>query len=218
MKPIKSSDLFGSVPAVVLYRDELEQVVAIVSAPANTETVYELGGMMYDSLDELQSHRGEFLRELAIKCKQSQGEYRYSNYSSISLGDTHNHLHFDSAHELQYLHVRDLLVSHRAWAWWLSEPYGFGLLVGIWFLLFVASVAVWQVEGYEWLAMVLSLALLAYGIATLSGKVRVGRNALFLTRRHEHLGFLRRNEGALVKAVVGLAGALFGYIFRAMTE
>ena len=199
---------------VVLYQDDIERLITILSMSASTNVALEHRDFIYETFAELREAQGNLIRELELRATPTDAN-TYRN-SVISLKGTLVHLHFDATHELAFRQAKDFLGSRYhwtarlpAWTWFWVVPF-LPLLLLTSALNFIDPVP----------AQTIGLVACAITGVWIWASVLILRrpNFIFLHKRHEHTGFAKRHESTIVKALFGLAGSMVGYVLRLLQE
>ena len=193
MKPLPvSKDVSVYLPAVRLYRDDLERILAHMDE-AELRTTINDDTFEYDSLDELKKARGSYVRNVNIAgLNRDQTRYR-----TVTLSTWHNQWHLSSYGDA-YEVARDIEVILRArqslvervphlWMIIIGGPIGGSSTVLNRISPSVAPIVLTLGVGL----MLLGAILAAYS------KLRHG---IILTYRHE-AGFFSRNRDKIIVAV-----------------
>ena len=199
---------------VVLYEDDMERLINILSMSASANVSLEHRDVIYETPTELRDAHGNLIRELKLRATPTDANaYRDS---VISFRDYIVYLQFDTAHELAFRQARDFLRSRchwtakwPTWTWlWVVPFIVFLLLIG----------AGTFIDPVPTQIVVLVACAITVGWMWASVLVLQRRNWIFLHKRHEHTGFVRRHESTIIKALFGLAGSIIGYVLRLLQE
>jgi hypothetical protein len=197
----KSRQRSEALPSVSLYRDDVEEAIAILAA-SGAKVVVSDADYEYDSLDEFITHRGKSPRVLRLDTTAWDGpslSVRRHRFAGVFLSSTD---------EGTYLRLKDLLRRRRTvlsralgpWLW-------FGI-AGVAVLLQLAQALRWipfpDFSFLQWVGW-LSLLMANLGLAFRGGFF----SRVYLGLRHEATSFWSRNAEKLTIALVAAAlGAL----------
>lgn len=200
---------------VVIYREDLEEIMHSFNARGMTVTISD-SGFEYETIDEVIKQRGSRPREIEIA-----GESTKDQYESVSVSFSPSRTWVYSsgsgtARELWY-EVFDFLKKRRSWRKQIANPW-------IWY--FVAIIA-FNIEIFGFLQESLRIKtpfwvhaglLIAMFTWPLSYVYSRSLATVRLTRRNEG-GFWSRNQEALILLAIGaILGGIVTYIVTILTK
>ena len=104
-----------SLPLVVLYEGDIDDLVSILRTSENSTVSFNHGDTVYETLAELREHQGEMLREFTLEVETRVVDTYLTQRSKVSLSKNSGVLSCDSAHELQFRQATELLKARRRW-------------------------------------------------------------------------------------------------------
>jgi len=188
-------------PTVSLYRQDLDEIVAILQGSAPVSIVH--GDFALDSLDELKREFGDVVDKLKL---ETRGVSLEIAPKYVSMGGRSS----DSGQRIE----RILLSRKRrlGGVWQLVS--GLVSVVGV--ILFLVVVIITAVLGISLIALIVVLP--ATLLLSLTGLFVPPKCRVFLVRRHEHQTFWGRHTGDFIKAGIALGGTVLGYAIRVLQE
>ena len=221
MKKKKPTGRIEQLPVVVLYQGDIEELASILKEEESSPVSFELGDTVYDTLDELREHQGEMLREFAIVVETRSDDFRYER-AYVSFEGDHVWLCCSPTQELSFLRAREFLKARRRWmskapdALWPVLSLLLPLLVLSTLLTVTLRLYTSPFGGFMFWVMI--IVYVVGMIAVFSDRVRIRRNLLFLKKRHEHVGFVKRHESHIVKYGIGIISGILGYLIRLLQD
>jgi hypothetical protein len=205
MKRITDSSLNATLPAVRLYLEDLDQIVALLKTTGRVITIKD-EDHEYESFAEVFDARGPTLRNLDITAG--------GNYASVGFAGPLTHVHADPEYRAMGLELVELL----------RRRIKFGLqpsLKAKLFIIGLVTVIAFVVAANRFAA---SNAAAAYVVAAPAVALAVTAgffvrfSSLHLSKRHQHQTFFKRHEENIIRGLISLgsalAGAAFGYWLR----
>ena len=206
--------LSADLPCLELYRDEFEELLQILKVTEKTTTVLAVGAYQYDSLEEIQAHRGNRLRGIRISTLNP------FVFIGLSEGPSGNEIYALDASDVAdgvFYRAREFLLSKRRVVDTrlaaLIEATGLGLIL-------LALLLSAFIGKYIPAWMGLTLPLLGFGCAV-GGLVlkETVSSSLNLQKRHEVSSFWTKNRDEVVKYLLfTILGFLLKYLYDKVSK
>jgi hypothetical protein len=204
MKKIESGGTHLTMPAVVVYRSTLDEIVRIIEGDRNGPARFVVDDYEFDSLDEVKAELGSTIRTMEIRGRES---YK-SPHLDFRIEDVRLYWN-DKTLQGQGFELQALIKTHRRW-----------LAVGG-FARSLLPLALWTVP-YVILALLglknkpipppyqlpAFAGILALTVLVLTKWPR--GSVIRLLRQHEHATFWKRHEENLIRGLIGVIGAVVG--------
>ena len=219
MKKIAPNRFSEVIPVVALYESDLNEITETIHQRANAQVVFQYRDAEFESVEDLRTHLGEFLRTLEINASINDKEHYEYGRLSVNFTDRFVILSADSNFELQYRRISELLSSRRRVSGRVPDLLWISLGVSLWLLLLAAPNIISAIYHLSALPkVVLYVVCLGGAIALSTGRIKIRRNLLILRKRHEHQTFLKRHEENIVRGVIAVisaaVGTIVGYLLK----
>ena len=206
----KKSSRSEALPAVVLYLDDVEEIIRIFLVSGGSVTIAD-DDYTYDSLDELIARRGKHPRTLQLRRAAFGVSVSIQRFDAVGV---HITAWGDESDEIVYFKLKELLGRRRRFFARVMVPV-------VWFSITVLAMALAFAQQRRWIpgshANPLAwIFVVGFILGCLSMFVRSGfGSTINLSRRHEATSFWSRNAE---KLIIGLFGALLGAFGKAVSD
>jgi len=199
MKRVRRRGMLELVGVVVLFQEEIEDLMALMGGDGARHVTIHRGDVEFDSLDELREHHGVLHRRLELVVNDEK-EW---NRLTVSFTERFVTVQADAAFDAEAREVRDELRRHRR----LVSKAGDGVEAS----LGAAGLGVGVTLNFATTGLLswLGLGLVAYVLFIPKPYLKT---KLLLERRHRHETFWERHQENIWRLVIAVASAAIGAV------
>ncbi|MCZ6479568.1 MAG: hypothetical protein O6929_04045 [candidate division NC10 bacterium] len=200
-----TKDRSENFPSVLLFREDLDTIHAIMSGTSGTGVAIVSGDYGYDSIDDLVENVGKRIDDLRFA--NPPLELTFSRKKGTSLYS----VDIDAA-ETGFLRIKELLNSRERFINYVFNLTFWGLAFIVYLIILIIDSfgAKWISPGYQYqflLGQLLVGILIGISYATKNGHL----STIFLSHKRERESFWSRNKDAIIRGIIiALFGALAG--------